>query len=172
LRIIRNGIIIFKTKMKSPNKQKTAKTRKKLKQRYYFLLNPFIDAAFTKCPKCETKTKIRKYWLLIHIEPYRLISLDKTCRFCPYCELIIVKKHELESLLHDICRENFPEIAGNEYFVYGTLDRKDCRKLQKEEWDFKTALEWAYAFKNEWKFKPAPMEWHPADKNLNKNLKK
>jgi len=141
--------------MKSKNKQNTAKRRIKLKQRYYFFLNPYTDAGFTKCPKCDTKTNIRKYFLLIHIEPRQLISLDKTCKYCPCCDMVIAKKYELDSNICKICEENFPELAGNEYFVYGTLDMKDRRKIQKGNVDFKTALEWAYAFNGAWNFKPA-----------------
>ena len=34
--------------------------------RHYFFLNPYEDAAFTRCPKCETKTMVRKFPLVIH----------------------------------------------------------------------------------------------------------
>ena len=37
-----------------------------------FFLNPYEDMAFTKCPKCEAKTKVRKFPLVIHIEPTQL----------------------------------------------------------------------------------------------------
>ena len=47
--------------------------------RHYFFLNPYDDAAFTRCPNCEEKTKIRKYCLLIHIDPKHLLSLNKSC---------------------------------------------------------------------------------------------
>lgn len=142
-------------KMKSKNKQKTGK--RNLKERYYFFLNLYTDAAFTKCPKCETKTKIRKYCLLIHIEPRQLISLNKTCRYCPYCELIIAKKEETDSVLHDACKEYFPELAGNDYFIFGTLDGKDWKKFQEKETYLEESLEKAYAFKGVWQFKPVPV---------------
>lgn len=34
-----------------------------------FFLNPYDDFAFTKCPKCDQKTAVRKFPLVIHIEP-------------------------------------------------------------------------------------------------------
>jgi len=142
----------------NPNKRSHGRKTTK-EERYYLFLNPYLDAAFTKCPKCETKTKIRKYCLMIHIEPHQLISLNKTCRYCPYCELIIVKKEELESLLHTICKEIFPDIIGNEYFVFGTMDRRDWRKLQKDEQYPETALRDMYPFKNAWHFKPIPARY-------------
>ena len=62
--------------------------------RHYLFLNPYLDTAFTRCPKCEEKTKIRKYCLVIHIDPKCLLSLNKSCRYCPECDLIIVKQQE------------------------------------------------------------------------------
>ncbi len=132
--------------------------KKTKKERYYFFLNPYLDASFTKCPKCETKTKIRKYCLLIHIEPHQLVSLNKTCRYCPYCELIIVKKEELESLLYGICNENFPDIIGNEYLVCGTMNRGDWKKVQEDEQYSKTALKNTCLFKDVWHFKLIPAD--------------
>ena len=139
--------------------------------RYYLFLNPYTDAAFTKCPKCETNTKVRKYCLMIHIEPRQLISLNKTCRFCPYCELIIVKKHELESHLHVICEEKLPELSGNEYFVFGTVDRSYWKKLQEEPEHPETVLEKMHLFKDAWKFELASSRHHNGCKNSNKTLK-
>lgn len=43
------------------------KHKKKIKTRHYFFLNPYEDCAFTRCPKCNNKTKIRKFPLVIHI---------------------------------------------------------------------------------------------------------
>ncbi len=137
---------------------------KKQKERYYFFLNPYPDEAFTRCPKCETKTKIRKYCLVIHIEPNQLISLNKTCRFCPYCELIIVKKEELEENLYVFCEEMSPEIIGNDYFVFGTMDRKDWKKGQEGPVYLKEASGGIYIFKEVWNFEVIPGGWYyPAD---------
>ena len=71
----------------------------KLKKKHKFFLNPYSDCAFTKCPKCETKTKVRKFPLVIHIEPQQIFLLNKQCKYCPNCDLIIVKKQEIESLM-------------------------------------------------------------------------
>ena len=112
-------------------KSKKDKSQVRLKRaRHYFFLNPYDDIAFIRCPKCEEKTKIRKYCLVIHIEPKHLFSLNKSCRYCPKCDLIIVKQADLEGLLIAICEQNAPEIIGNEYFVFGTMDRKDWKNGQ------------------------------------------
>src|SRR3989339_1620383 len=90
--------------------------------RHYFFLNPYQDRTFTRCPKCETKTKIRKFCLMIHIKPLHILSLNTTTNYCPYCSLIIVKKEKLEQLLCAICEQKFPKIIGNDYFVHGTME--------------------------------------------------
>ncbi len=147
-------------------KQNPGKRRKNLKQRYYFLLNPYTDAAFTKCPKCETKTRVRKYYLLIHIKPYRLVSLNINCKYCPYCDLIIAKKHEIDLLLYEICKKNFPEILGNEYLIFGTLDRKDRNKFQGVVTCPGESLKKAYQFKDVWNFKFVNYESYPAREKI------
>ena len=91
--------------------------------RYYFILNPYDDVGFTRCGQCGQKTKIRMFCLLIHIEPRNLLSLNKSCRFCARCEVIIVKKRELEARLVEACEQHWPEAVGNDYLVIGTLDR-------------------------------------------------
>lgn len=50
------------------------------KEKHRFFLRPYEDAAFTKRPKCESKTKLRKSPLVIHIEPGQLFVLNKHCR--------------------------------------------------------------------------------------------
>lgn len=143
------------------NKNRQYKNRKKKrKERYYFFLNPYIDCAFTRCPKCETKTKVRKYCLLIHIDPHQLLSLNKTTKYCPYCDLIILKKEELEQLLCAICEERIPEIIGNDYLVLGTMDRKDWKKGVEGTMIPNEAIEYLYPFKDVWSFKVQPRGWY------------
>lgn len=53
--------------------------------KYYFFLNPYSDAAFTRCPKCEGKTKVKKIPLTIVMEKNKaILNLNKTCKYCPY----------------------------------------------------------------------------------------
>src|SRR6266511_2521380 len=100
------------------------------RRRHLFFLNPYVDAAFTKCPKCEGKTKQRKLPLVIHIEPDQLFVLNKTCRYCPYCDLIIARQREIESLMAALFETRRPEVVGNKYLVVGTLDRADWKQQQ------------------------------------------
>jgi len=41
----------------------------KLPPQYTFILNPYADARFTRCPGCNQKTKQRKLPLFIHVDP-------------------------------------------------------------------------------------------------------
>ena len=143
-------------------KSKKDKSQVRLKRaRHYFFLNPYDDIAFIRCPKCEEKTKIRKYCLVIHIEPKHLFSLNKSCRYCPKCDLIIVKQADLEGLLIAICEQNAPEIIGNEYFVFGTMDRKDWKNGQTGKMSQQEAIKRSYPFKDIWKFEVSPAGWYP-----------
>ena len=65
--------------------------------RYRFFLNPYADARFMKCPQCVGKTRQRKLPLVIHIDPLQLVSLNKTCGYCPRCDLLIAHRDELEA---------------------------------------------------------------------------
>lgn len=49
---------------------------------YLFALNPFKDYRASTCPNCHQPTRVRKFALLIHVDPQNLIALGKTCRFC------------------------------------------------------------------------------------------
>jgi hypothetical protein len=147
--------------MMSGKSEKDKFQRKLNEARHYFFLNPYEDAAFTRCPKCEEKTKIRKHCLLIHIEPKHLFSLNKSCRYCLGCDLIIVKQAELENLLVSICEQYAPDIIGNEYLVLGTMDRKDWKDAQAGKMSHQEAVKCAYPFENAWKFEVRPAGWYP-----------
>lgn len=100
----------------------------KQKPRFKFILNPHSDVRFTRCPTCQGKTKQRKLPLLIHVDPMQLIALNKTCRYCPSCDLLIAHKDEIEAFLAAFFDQSKPEVLGNDYLVLGTLDRSDWKK--------------------------------------------
>src|SRR5213592_2737676 len=107
------------------------RTRHKLGKRpkkHYFFLNQYQDARFTSCPKCGTKTLLRKFPLVVHIEPLNLMTLNKSCRFCPRCDLVIAHQDEVESVLAAFFAEHKPEVVGHDYLVMGTVDRADWRE--------------------------------------------
>jgi hypothetical protein len=133
------------------------------KKKHYFFLNPYKDCAFTKCPKCGGKTKIRKFPLAIHIEPQQLFCLNKTCRYCANCDLIITKKSEVESLMTAAFEGVDPSIIGNKYLVFGTLEKSDWRKYSKVSADSSEAIERVYVFKDVLNFEVVRAGWYLSD---------
>ena len=104
----------------------------KLSPRFRFVLNPYSDVRFTACPICQAKTRLRKLPLVIHVDPLYSIALNKTCRYCPTCDLLIAHRDEVEALLVAIFEEREPEMIGNDYLVIGTLERPEWKRGVKE----------------------------------------
>jgi len=130
------------------------------RRKHYFFLNPYEDAAFSKCPKCESKTKIRKFPLVIHIDPRQLLLLNKKCRYCNKCDLIITKKTELESLLVACFEKSKPEIIGNNYLVMGVAERKDWQEGKQGKMVEGEIIERMLVFKDVLNFEPAHFGWY------------
>jgi hypothetical protein len=95
--------------------------------RYRFFLNPYTDVRFTWCPHCGQKNRQRKLPLVIHVDPQQLISLNKTCRYCPSCDLLIAHQDQVEDFLAAFFGATNPDVLGNDYLVVGTQDRADWR---------------------------------------------
>src|SRR4051794_15236027 len=96
----------------------------KLSPLYDFVLNPYSDVRFSTCPGCGGKTRQRKLPLLIHIEPNQLLALNKTCRYCPTCDLLIAHQDEIEGVVAPFLGERAAELTEDDYFVLGTVERK------------------------------------------------
>lgn len=93
--------------------------------RYSFILNPYSDIRVSSCVKCKKLTYVRKFSLLIHVDDFGLITLGKSSRYCPKCELIVTHQDELETELAIMFTErNCAEMIGNPYMVIGTVDLK------------------------------------------------
>jgi hypothetical protein len=96
--------------------------------RYRFFLNPYQDARFTRCPICRAPMRQRKLPLVIHVDPMQLVALNKTCRYCPRCDLLIAHQDEVEGILAALFSERQPEVIGNDYLVIGTVDRPEWKR--------------------------------------------
>jgi hypothetical protein len=96
-----------------------------LRRRYSFVLNPYRDAGFTRCPKCEANTRVRQLSLVIHVENVGLVILGKTCRLCVCCEVLITHQAEIEQLLSASLGR---AIDNQDFVVLGTLDRQLWRR--------------------------------------------
>jgi hypothetical protein len=100
--------------------------------KYNFALNPYPDLRFTSCPRCRAKTGQRKLPLLIHVEPGVPIALNYTNRYCKRCELLIGHKHEIEHHLTELFRDIGPELVGNRYLIFATVEKKAWRENMRQ----------------------------------------
>jgi hypothetical protein len=96
-------------------------------QRHRFFLNPYRDVRFTTCPRCGYKSRQRKFILAIHIDPIYSLTLEKMCRYCYHCDLMIVHQDALEEQFTAYFTISKPEIIGKDYEVIGTLDRTEWK---------------------------------------------
>lgn len=140
------------------------RSKANLKTRHRFFLSPYKDIAFTKCPKCDGKTKLRKFPLVIHIEPKQIFVLNKNCRYCTGCDLIIAKRVEVEGLMANCFEKVNPEIVGNEYLIFGTVEKRDWREINKGKLSLDEIIKSVYVFKDVWNFEMIPAGWYPSDK--------
>lgn len=147
-------------------KKKTTTQLGKLPPHYRFFLNPYQDARFTKCPQCGNKMGQRKLALVIHIDPMQPLSLNKTCRYCSDCDLLIVHQDELEGLLAEIFSIYNPEIVGNDYLVIGTMDRPEWKRGVDNPQPAGNLLEVLHDFKEVVTFKPVG-GWIPPKSSSN-----
>ena len=97
---------------------------RKFPQRFTFILNPYKDTRLSACPICLRPTHMRKFALLIHIEKFGFLAPGKTCRYCSHCELIMAHQDELEDELVHSFETRSPDIIGNPYLVFGTVEIK------------------------------------------------
>ena len=128
--------------------------------RFTFFLNPYQDTRFTRCPKCEAKTRQKKLPLVIHVDDWGMFVLNKTCRFCPGCQLLIVHQDDLEAYLAMFFEKQAPEVVGNDYLVIGTLDRPDWKRGAQTPMDTEEMITCLHDFKDVRRFEPAP-RWVP-----------
>jgi len=134
-------------------KKKTTTQLGKQPPCYRFFLNPYQDMRWTRCPQCENKMHLRKLPLVIHVDPMYLLSLNKTCRYCPHCDLLIAHQDDVEHFLASFFMEQKPEVIGNDYLVIGTLDRAVWKRGTQQPLNLQETLEALHDFKEVITFK-------------------
>jgi hypothetical protein len=130
-----------------------------LPPRYSFLLNPYVRERFTRCPSCNTPTRIRKLPLVIHLEHAkgpRLVLLNKSCRLCLLCETLIVHHDELRRVMIPAGQSAVEE---PEYIVLGTIDRRTWRQGLVGEAQIGDIREHMADFKKYLKVDVIPAHW-------------
>lgn len=128
----------------------------KLPPQHNFFLNPYTDTRFTHCPQCDDKTKLRKKPLLIVLDRKQPVSLNKSCRYCPQCDLLIVHKDELDNLVEAMAAQHFPDVSSQDYFVVGTMERKAWKEGNAGQGGLFDAV---HDFKEHVEFEPARYVW-------------
>ncbi len=134
-----------------------------LPPRYTFVLNPYTDYRFTRCPNCDQPTRLRKFVLFIHVDPDHLLSMGKTCRFCPKCEWLIAHQDEVESELAILFNRLDPKALGNDYLIIGTLERKVWREGLRHPKTINEILPHVADFKEVRRVEVRPAGWYPAE---------
>jgi hypothetical protein len=93
-----------------------------------FLLNPYADVRYTRCPRCGHRTWRRKVPLLLAVAGYGPVVLGKTGPYCAHCRLVIAHRDELEGELTTIFARLAPTGAGPAYAVLGTVELRAWRR--------------------------------------------
>jgi hypothetical protein len=135
----------------------------RLPPKYIFVLNPYEDVRFTRCPGCDQRTRLRKLPLFIHVDPMNPVVLGKTCRYCADCDLLIVHQDELEAQLAALFEERDPTVIGNDYLVLGTVERQAWREGMKQPKGIPDMLEHLHDFREVRTVEHRPAGWYPAN---------
>ena len=131
--------------------------------RHRFIPNPYSWERFASCPECHLPTEERKFPLLIHVDPRNPVCLNKTCRYCPNCDLLIAHQDDLEALLAAIYSERAPGVIGNDYLVIGTVERKAWREGISQPRSPADMQETVHDFKGYREVQVSPGGWFPED---------
>ena len=135
----------------------------KLHPLYRFILNPHDDVRFSTCPECSQRTLLRKVPLVVHVDPLHPVILNKHCRCCPDCDLLIIHQDELEHQLVLTFEQRAPDVIGNDYLVLGTVDKATWRKQKKESLLMNQLPEYLHDFNEYLDIHYAPAGWYPKD---------
>ncbi len=135
----------------------------KLPPMYHFSLNPYPDLRFWKCPDCNNKNGQRKLPLLIYIPPKNITALNYTNRYCRYCDMLIGHQHEIEHHLTVLFSRMNPEIIGNDYHIFGTVEKKACRAIENQQLAFDEMKDHVHDFKSFQTLQMTAGGWFPKD---------
>jgi len=126
--------------------------------RYDFFLNTYQNTRFTTCPQCKSKTRPRKFSLVVNVNPNYTLVLDKLCRFCDACDLLIVHQDQLEAQLATRLTTINPEAIGNDYHVVGTLDKTAWSQGKQDPSSLERVREYLHNVKEVVTFQRVPVK--------------
>jgi len=90
------------------------------------------------------------------------MALGKTCRYCSPCEIVMVHRNELEAEIARGLSPVAPEAVGNDYWVFGTIEKKIWRQgLGSSGKPIAEILRHVADFKHHYDLQYEPGGWHP-----------
>jgi len=128
--------------------------------RHYFWLNPYREMAFTRCPKCERKTKVRKKRLAIDVLNKTLLLANVTNKYCPECDLIIINKDKIENMLSQLTCFDKRSIRPDDYFIFGTIGKTNYNKCMNQGSYASDCIKLVNPFIDKLHFKIRPAGWY------------
>jgi hypothetical protein len=132
-----------------------------------FLLNPYPDVRYTRCPRCAHRTWRRKVPLLLAVAGYGPLVMGKTGPYCAHCRLLIVHRDELEGELTTIFTRLAPEVVGGAYAVLGTVELRAWRRGMEAAASVEDVLRHTAPFTATLTVEYRPASWaptHPTEK--------
>lgn len=145
--------------------QEEAQRFGRLPPRYRFILNPYRDYRFTRCPDCSQPTRWRKFVLVVHVDPMILVAQNIHCRYCPACDLLIVHQDALETQLAAQVSQYQPSAVGNDYLVLGTMDHDAWAAGRRTPPSLDQALDHIAGFREVLEVSVRPGGWYPEGEN-------
>jgi len=130
-----------------------------------FLLNPYADVRYTRCPRCGHRTWRRKVPLLLAVAGYGPFVLGKTGPYCANCRLVIAHRDELEGELTTIFTRLAPEVVGGEYAVLGTVELRAWRRGMSAPTPIDDVLRHTAPFTTTLTIEYSPVGWIPAPRS-------
>jgi len=128
--------------------------------RYYFWLNPYREMAFTRCPKCERKTRVRKKRLAIDVLNKTLLLANVTNKYCPKCDLIITSQEKIENMLNQLTFIDKRSIRQDDYFIFGTIESTNYNKCMNKGSYQSDCIKLVNPFIDKLHFKIRPAGWY------------
>jgi hypothetical protein len=107
--------------------------------------------------------KLRKLPLFIHVDPLESVVLNKTCRYCPDCDLLIAHQDQIEALLLQMFPAYTPETIHEHYSIIGTVERKVWREGLTMPLPLAKGLRYLHDFKEVHTIYLRPAGWYPEE---------
>lgn len=127
---------------------------------HYFWLNTYREMAFTRCPKCEGKTMVRKKRLAIDVLNKTLLLANVTNKYCTGCDLIITGQDKIEKILSQLTCFDNKTVQPDDYFIFGTIGRTNYNKYMNKGLSLPDSIKYINPFIDKLHLKIRPAGWY------------